>query len=103
MAGPTAGSPVDDRLALDVLAEQAAIRPDKILLRFRNRTYTYAGFAEAFRDLAGRLAGFGINRHEIVPTLFPTGGPAVEVWFALMHLGAVWTPINTEFRGEQLP
>jgi crotonobetaine/carnitine-CoA ligase len=33
---------------------------------------------------------------------FPNTGPAVETWFALMHLGAVWAPINTEFRGPQL-
>jgi len=89
-------------LALDVLEERIAARPDKAFLRFRDRTYSYAGFAEAYRELAGRLAGFGITRRSIVPTFFPNGGPAVELWFALMHLGAVWAPINTEFRGEQL-
>ena len=91
-----------NRLVLDALAMQIKVRPDRDFLRFRERNYTYAEFAEAYRNIAGGLAAFGVSRHDIVPAFFPNSGPAVEVWFALMHLGAVWAPINTEFRGTQL-
>jgi len=91
-----------NRLVLDALTKQVSLRPDRDFLRFRERNYTYAEFAENYRDAAGRLAAFGVSRHDIVPCFFPNSGPAVEVWFALMHLGAVWAPINTEFRGKQL-
>jgi crotonobetaine/carnitine-CoA ligase len=91
-----------NRLVLDALAMQIKVRPDRDFLRFRERNYSYAEFAEAYRNVAGGLAAFGVSRHDIVPAFFPNSGPAVEVWFALMRLGAVWAPINTEFRGTQL-
>jgi crotonobetaine/carnitine-CoA ligase len=91
-----------NRLVLDALAEQVKVRPDRDFLRFCDSNYTYVEFAEACRNVAGRLAAYGVSRHDIVPAFFPNSGPAVEVWFALMHLGAIWAPINTEFRGKQL-
>ncbi len=92
----------DKRLALDVFEEQLRASPRSDFLRFREGKYTYSEFAEAYLRLAGRMTAYDISHHDIVPTFFPNSGLAVEVWFALMHLGAVWAPVNTEFRGEQL-
>jgi len=68
-----------NRLVLDALTKQVSLRPDRDFLRFRERNYTYAEFAENYRDAAGRLAAFGVSRHDIVPCFFPNSGPAVEV------------------------
>lgn len=89
-------------LAIDLLARRNAEQPQTHFLRFRERSYTYAEFFEDSQDCAARLAALGIGHGEIVPVFFPNTGPAVETWFALMHLGAIWAPMNTEFRGPQL-
>lgn len=89
-------------LAIALLAQRAAEQPDVDFLRFREQRYTYAQFSAASQLCAARLAGLGVGQGDIVPVFFPNTGPAVEAWFALMHLGAVWAPVNTEFRGPQL-
>lgn len=90
------------QLAIALLAQRVSKQPQADFLRFRERSYSYAEFNASYRLCAARLAGLGVTRDDIVPVLFPNTGPAVEVWFALMHLGAVWAPLNTEFRGPQL-
>lgn len=91
-----------DELAWATLERAAATHPDRDFLRFRDGAVSYAAFAECARDYAARFARFGVRRGDVVPTFFPNGLPAAATWFALMRLGAVWAPINTEFRGEQL-
>jgi crotonobetaine/carnitine-CoA ligase len=94
--------PPNHELAWAILDRRVSLSPEKDFLRFRDGTLTYAGFAALATDYAGRLSRFGIARGDIVPTFLPNGSPAAGVWFALMRVGAVWMPINTEFRGEQL-
>jgi crotonobetaine/carnitine-CoA ligase len=89
-------------LAITLLAQRNVEQPETHFLRFRERSYSYAEFSEASQLCAARLSSLGIVRGDIVPVFFPNTGPAVETWFALMHLGAVWAPVNTEFRGQQL-
>lgn len=89
-------------LACAVLERRAKETPDKDFLRFTGARASYAAFHALSCGYAARLDGLGIGRGEIVPTFFPNALPAAGIWFALMRLGAVWTPINTEFRGEQL-
>lgn len=92
----------DNSLAWPVLEQRSRDCPDKEFLRFHNETATYRAFADLAREYACRFAGLGVGRGEIVPTFFPNSLPAAATWFALMRLGAIWAPINTEFRGEQL-
>jgi crotonobetaine/carnitine-CoA ligase len=90
------------QLAIALLQECVSTQPHSTFLKFREGSYSYAGFDQAYRTCAARLAGLGISQRDVVPVFFPNTGPAVEAWFALMHLGAVWAPVNTEFRGAQL-
>lgn len=89
-------------LAWAVLENRAELFPDKDFLRFSAGAITYSAFADLSKDYAARFAAFGVCSGDIVPSFFPNGLPAAATWFALMRLGAVWAPINTEFRGEQL-
>lgn len=91
-----------DDLAWAVLERRVASAPARDFLRFREGRLSYAELAALAGDYAARLGRFGVVRGDIVPTFLPNGGSAVATWFALMRLGAVWAPINTEFRGEQL-
>jgi crotonobetaine/carnitine-CoA ligase len=89
-------------LAWEVLDHRAAAMADKDFLRFRDGSFSYARFAETASRFAAGLSRHGLGKGSVVPTFLANGGPAVATWFALMRLGAVWVPINTEFRGEQL-
>ncbi len=91
-----------DGFAWDILAARTAATPHKDFLRFYGESLTYERLAALSSDYAARLARFGVARGEIVPTFFGNSAAAVATWFALMRLGGVWAPINTEFRGEQL-
>lgn len=89
-------------LAWSVLEQRAAACSGKDFLRFHEARITYADFAALACDYAARFSALGVARGEVTPTFFPNGAPAAATWFALMRLGAVWAPINSEFRGEQL-
>jgi crotonobetaine/carnitine-CoA ligase len=89
-------------LAWTLLQRRAVADGQKDFLRFHEGRVTYADFAALACDYAARFAALGVSAGEVTPTFFPNGAPAAAAWFALMRLGAVWAPINTEFRGEQL-
>lgn len=89
-------------LAWSLLEQRSAENGQKHFLRFHDARITYADFAALACDYAARFAAWGVVRGEVTPTFFPNGGPAAASWFALMRLGAIWAPINSEFRGEQL-
>lgn len=89
-------------LAWPRLEQRAAKCGSKDFLRFHGARITYADFAAQACDYAARFAALGIRRGEVTPTFFPNGPPAAATWFALMRIGAVWAPINSEFRGAQL-
>ncbi|MFD0847123.1 AMP-binding protein [Sphingosinicella xenopeptidilytica] len=92
----------NDLLAWDLLEAQAAALGDKDFLRFHSGRVSYAAFRALAETTAGRLHTAGVRPGDIVPTFLPNGIAAAATWFALMRLGAVWAPINTEFRGTQL-
>ena len=79
---------------LDCFDVALATVPDKDFLRFREGSATYHEFDATYRRLAARLAGAGIAAGDIVPACFPNSEAAVATWFALTHLGAVWTSMN---------
>lgn len=99
------------------LAERARQHPDRHFVRFRDADLTYAAFEARTRSLAAglrrhRVAGLGVPDGpgattpaagpRIVPTLLPNCADAAVFWFAANRTGAVWAPLNTEFRGPGL-
>ncbi|WBX85315.1 AMP-binding protein [Sphingosinicella microcystinivorans] len=92
----------DDLLAWDLLEAQAETLAGKDFLRFHSGRVSYAAILALAEATAGRLHTAGVRPGDIVPTFLPNGIAAAAAWFALMRLGAVWAPINTEFRGAQL-
>jgi len=91
-----------DDLPWRVLERRLQSSPAKDFLRLRDGKLSYAELANLACEYAVKLTRLGIGRGDIVPTFLPDAGAAVATWFALLRLGAVWAPINTEFRGEQL-
>src|SRR4051812_24617245 len=84
------------------LAHAADRWPDKTFLRIDGRTVT---FAEFDRDVGRLAAGFhelGLARGDRLTVFMNNSLACLHTWFAANRLGAVWAPINTEFRGLTL-
>lgn len=99
------------------LTERARQHPERHFVRFREADLTYAAFEARTRSLAAglrrhRVAGLSAPGGEgattpdggprIVSTLLPNCADAAALWFAANRAGAVWAPLNTEFRGPGL-
>ncbi|GAA2352331.1 AMP-binding protein [Streptomyces violaceusniger] len=74
--------------------------PDRPFLRIDGRDVTFAQFDDAVGRLAAGLrARFGIGSGDRVAVFLRNSLLCEHTWFAANRLGAVWVPINTEFRG----
>ncbi|MCY4665117.1 MAG: AMP-binding protein [Acidimicrobiaceae bacterium] len=76
--------------------------PDRIVLDFDGRPWTWAELVEAAETLAGGLASIGVRSGEVVGHMSPNRSEAVVTMLALLRLGAVECPVNAGLRGEQL-
>ena len=76
--------------------------PDRTVLDFDGRRWTWAELIEAAEDLAGGLSAAGVARGEVVGHMSPNHPEAVVTMLALLRLGAVECPVNAGLRGDQL-
>ncbi len=76
--------------------------PDRAVLDFDGRRWTWAELIEAAESLAGGLAAAGVARGEVVGHMSPNHPEAVVTMLALLRLGAVECPVNAGLRGAQL-
>ncbi len=117
MTYPDPARPGGVATIVTTLAERARQHPDRYFVRFRESDLTYAAFEARTRSLAAglrrhRVAGLGGRGGAeatnpdggpcIVATLLPNCADAAVLWFAANRAGAVWAPLNTEFRGPGL-
>ncbi len=76
--------------------------PDRTFLRIDGKQVTFAEFDRSTRGLAAGLRDAGVKPGDRVAVLMRNSLACVELWFAANRLGAVWAPINVEFRGLTL-
>ena len=76
--------------------------PDRVVLDFDGKLWTWAELVEAAEGLAGGLAGAGVAAGDVVCHMSPNHAEAVVTMLALLRLGAVECPVNAGLRGEQL-
>ncbi len=88
----------------DVIEQQAATQPDAPFLidPETGAVTTYAALRRTALRLAGELAQAGVAPGEVVSTMLPNGGAAVEVFLGAMHGGFVVSPINLLAQDAQL-
>jgi crotonobetaine/carnitine-CoA ligase len=91
------------RIPCDVLRRQVEVIPDQLfLLDESGASHTYA---EA-DDLADRHArGFfelGVAKGDRVALLMESSASLAVTTFGINRLGAIWSPVSTEYRGEWL-
>lgn len=87
----------------DLIERWAATQPDKVFVQFDDgRRWSYAETRNLSRRAANGLAALGVGQGEHVLSWLPNGDHALRTWFGLNHLGAVYVPVNTAYRGRLL-
>jgi crotonobetaine/carnitine-CoA ligase len=87
---------------LHALSRANDTSPDAVFLDFEGDLFTYGDVWVAAIRLAHSLEGLSVRRGDRVVTVLDNNVDLVRFWFALAHLGAVWVPINTAYKGEFL-
>lgn len=78
-----------------LLREQAAARPDAVLLVCDDDVLTYAGAERRSAQLARGLLAAGASKGTHVGILHPNGSQFVTAWLAAARIGAVSVPLST--------
>lgn len=87
---------------IDALERAAARHPDRVLLDFSGKLYTYSEVELLSTRMAHALSALGVQRGQTVLTMLDNNIDAVVCWLAINKLCAVSVPINTALRGEFL-
>ena len=67
-----------------------------------DRSFTYGEIDARSEEIGAALHGSGIGKEDIVGTLLPNSVDHLVVWFAVMKIGAVFAPLNTQFHRDDL-
>jgi fatty-acyl-CoA synthase len=86
----------------DILLKSAARHPNKRVLRFRDRHYTYRDLNETVNRCAHGLTESGIRKGDKAAILSHNSDHFIIIWWALMKIGAVITPVNWMLKGEEI-
>jgi len=81
----------------------AMARGERIFVRFEDgREWSYGEFRQRVVRAAAGLHAMGIRQDDHVVMWLPNGPEALVLWFAVNHLGAVFVPLNTAYKGRVL-
>ncbi|EZP83102.1 AMP-dependent synthetase and ligase [Novosphingobium resinovorum] len=96
--------PTADACVLRNLLDRHAIeRPDDIFVTFEDGTaLTWAQIRMQVRQTAAGLQALGVKQGDHVLSWLPNGLDVLRTWFAINYLGAVYVPLNLEYRGRLL-
>jgi len=92
-----------DDFVLGGLVRTAADRHgDRAFLQFGALTRSFAEVDRLTNSVANGLAAFGVERGSKVAIMAPNALAFVDAWLGTVKLGAVYVPINTDYRGNIL-
>jgi crotonobetaine/carnitine-CoA ligase len=81
----------------------AKVQPDKVAVVLEaGGSWTYGELRRRVRRRAAGLQALGVKRGERVAVWLPSGADALEVFYAVNYIGAVFVPFNTAYRGRIL-
>lgn len=74
--------------------------PNRVFLKIDGQDITFSQFEDQVGRLAAGLSDIcGINAGDRVSVFMRNSLACEHTWFSANRLGAIWVPINTEFRG----
>ena len=86
----------------ELFEEQAERNPDKIALRFEDKTLTYRELNEKANRLARLLRSKGIHVDQIVGLMLQRSIDMIVGILGVMKAGAAYLPIDTEYPAERV-
>ncbi len=93
----------DECVVRELLIRRAAENPDRPFVLFESgERWTYAEALAQVRRFAAALAALGVRPGDYVLSWQGNSPASVTTFLALNHLGAVYVPINTSYRGALL-
>ena len=93
---------LEDRVVTRQLRLAAENSPDAQFLSFPSAAFTYANFHERTNRVANTLSSLGLQQFGKLAVFARNSPQFVEAWFGAAKLGALYVPINTEYKGEVL-
>ena len=86
-----------------IIEQRAAAEPTGILLSFASgERWSAAETAMRMRAAAALLFERGLRRGDPLPCWLPNGADLLQLWLGCNYLGAVFIPLNTDYRGGLL-
>ncbi len=95
-------SDIEDRKLGKILRLQAEARPDHLFLLADDRRFTFSQVNSMANRYAAGLSGLGLEAGGRAVILMESCPEYVSATFAINKLGAVWVPVNTDYKGEWL-
>ncbi|WP_187369112.1 AMP-binding protein [Baekduia soli] len=95
--------PATPPAAMSIMLHRRALRePDRVFLRFGDRSWTYAAAAREAAALAGALSRLGVRPGDRVALMLHNAPEFVFCALAVSWAGAVEVPVNTALKGDVL-
>jgi fatty-acyl-CoA synthase len=85
-----------------LLVNSASKYPDKTAIVSEDTRLSYRTFNERVNRLAHAMRGFGLKKGDRVALMFFNTHHFAEAYFATLKLGAIATPVNFRFVGEEI-
>jgi long-chain acyl-CoA synthetase len=85
----------------ELLRTRAGELGDARFVRDARRAWSYAEFAHRVTEIAGGLRERGIEPGEVVGVVLPNGPEYLEVWWAVLWVGAVFNPVNPDLTARE--
>jgi crotonobetaine/carnitine-CoA ligase len=92
----------DERLLHRVLRRQAEQAGDAVFMIAEDRRWSFAELNDEVNAYAAGLRARGVDRGDTVAVLMESCPEFVVLSFAVNRLGAVWVPVNIDYKGEWL-
>jgi acyl-CoA synthetase (AMP-forming)/AMP-acid ligase II len=89
-------------ITTDFLNIACAICPDRDIISFEGKRYSFALLNERSNRLANTLAGLGVKAGDRIGMLDVNCNQHIETYFATAKLGAIFVPINFRAKADEV-
>ncbi len=79
-----------------------ADRPDQTFIYWRDEEISYRTLNERANRVANGLRALGVGKGDVVSVYLPNCPEFLYTWFGIVKLGAVFGPVNSMFKGEEV-
>ncbi len=93
---------LQERVLTHRLRQVAEVAPDDVFLQFADIKYSFGDFETATNSAANTLEELGLQRRGRMGIFARNSFGFILAWFSAAKLGAIYVPINTEYKGDIL-